>query len=95
MGTRQLRGVYGGNSRQAMARAIRAEIEGGEEILAAEQNSQMRMDHLPNYPGREQAASAARSWQSAHSRRVAAENQIRAKYGMPLRGDSAALPPIV
>lgn len=93
MGTKQLRGVYGGNSRQAMARAIRAEADDGRQILDAEQRSQMWVDHLPPHCGQDELAGASDAWYRAHSRRVAAENLIRAKYGMPSRGDSAALPP--
>ena len=94
MGTQQLRSIYGGNSRQAMARAIRAEIPDGQAILDAEKRAQMWCDHVPA-TDREQAARAADAWQRAHARRVIAENTIRAKYNMPIRGDESALPPVV
>lgn len=91
MGIQQLRAIYGGNSRQAMARAIRAEIADGQAILDQQSRAQMWCDHVDSYD-REKAAKAQAAWCRANVRRVEAENIIRAKYGMIQ--DSAALPPV-
>lgn len=94
-GTKALRAIYGGNSRQAIARAIRAEIDGGESILAAEQRATMEMEHrrFSRHQAAQRAA-ATKRWMDAHSARVAAENVIREKYNMPQRLDDCALPPV-
>lgn len=96
MATKELRAIYGGDSRQAMARAIRAEIEDGEAIMAAEAQEHRRCTALARSGVNPIAKDkASRAWQAAHARRVEAENAIRARYGMPLRNDAVALPPVM
>lgn len=85
MSTKDLRAKYGGNSRQAMARAIRAEIPGGSELLAAEGRTFVRCTGATP-PG-------DRLWHTHHSARVDAENEIRRRYDIPLRHDRINLPP--
>lgn len=87
MSTRDLRAKYGGSSRQAMARAIRAEIPGGADLLAAESAAFVRCRSASKTAG-------ARLWHAHHSARVDAENEIRRRYGIPLRHDRVNLPPV-
>ena len=86
MSTRDLRTKYGGNSRQAMARAIRAEIPGGIDLLKEEAEAFVRCQSTAKPAG-------ARLWHAHHSTRIDAENEIRRRYGIPLRCDRINLPP--
>jgi hypothetical protein len=95
MGTRELRAIYGGtNSRQTIARAIRAEIEDGAAILEAESRA-LRWCDAVDPADKAQAAKAQAAWMRAHAARVNAENVVRRKHDIPLRRDEVALPPVI
>ena len=89
MSTKDLRAKYGGNSRQALARAIRAEIPNGEAIMAREGNTYRRVCAAQRLDD-----GLVHTWNDVHVARVAAENEIRRRYGMRPRLDGSNLPPV-
>jgi len=87
MGTKELREKYNAaSSRQAMARAIRAEAPDGDSILAAESQAHGRAARdglVAVLTGR--PTNAAHQLSNARKRRNDAEDDIRRRYNMPPR----------
>ena len=97
MSSKTLRAAYGASStRQAIARAIRAEIENGEQIMLAEINASARVQRDGLFipvtigTGAPQLTAAGRALSKAREAREEAENEIRRRYDMPpLTGQAA------
>lgn len=90
MSSQTLRVAYNASSnRQAMARAIRAEIEGGESIMLEEVNANVRVQRdglfIPGAlgTGNAQLTRAGIALHKARKAREEAENEIRRRYNMP------------
>lgn len=95
MATKELRIAYNAPStRQAIARAIRTEIEGGDQILQAEKEAHGRVNREGLFVTRvtevggkivkvKDLTPAAIQLQSAREHRVEAESIIRQRWGMP------------
>jgi len=91
--TLDLRKKYGGNSRQALARAIRAECVCGSEILRGEVLAFRAIQAIRGGESEQDLAARWRNYTLAHGARVECENVVRERYGMPARS-SCELPPI-
>lgn len=95
MATKELRTAYKAPStRQAIARAIRSEIEGGQQILDAEKQATGRvsseglfMTEVTTVDGRavkiKSLTPAGEQLRAAQARRVEAESIVRQRWGMP------------
>jgi aspartate/tyrosine/aromatic aminotransferase len=85
MASKELKAAYNAsNTRQAIARAIRAEIEDGEEILDAESQATGRVAREGLFvPRTGEPTLAACQLSNARNRRDESEAIIRERWGMP------------